>query len=141
MSRRMVNRVCRAWEQPSGVPLAACLWVFDAHNAGELSVFFQIHPDSKPVQWLFARELLHHGLANTSREDGDVGDVFIVLDPMVEQFTWMRIESDQGVAVFNLLTAELQAFLDETTALVALGDEDYDEAVDAFLAELLEEAS
>ncbi|MCX5193395.1 SsgA family sporulation/cell division regulator [Streptomyces sp. NBC_00249] len=83
------------------------------------------------VSWTFARELLSSGL----RHPSGCGDVRV--RPYDGDRTTIEFHAPEGVAIVLVMTAELQRFLERTSALVPPGLEHLHLDMDHSLAELM----
>ncbi|WP_338898393.1 SsgA family sporulation/cell division regulator [Streptomyces sp. TG1A-60] len=87
--------------------------------------------DDANVTWTFARTLLAEGLAAPA----GIGDVH--LWPCGPAHTVVELHSPQGMAIVRFDTPALRRFLRRSCAVVALGGEDLEPALDDGLASLL----
>ncbi|ULR50482.1 SsgA family sporulation/cell division regulator [Streptomyces deccanensis] len=87
--------------------------------------------DDAEVTWAFARTLLAEGLAAPA----GIGDVH--LWPCGPAHTVVELHSPYGMAMIRFDTPSLRRFLHRSYAVVALGDEDLEPALDDGLTSLL----
>ncbi len=88
--------------------------------------------DDAEVTWTFARTLLVEGLAAPA----GIGDVH--LWPCGPSHTVVELHSPHGMAMIRFDTPSLRRFLRRSCAVVALGGEDLEPALDDGLASLLD---
>ncbi|OKI00713.1 regulator [Streptomyces sp. CB02923] len=110
--------------------------VLHYHPADPLAVRISFPPeislDGAAVDWAFARELLADGLESSSGS----GDVRV--RPLGGDRTVLEFHVEDGVAMVQVVTADLRRFLDRTYRAVPAGSELLD--VDRGLAALLGDA-
>lgn len=87
--------------------------------------------DDTAVTWTFARTLLAEGLTTPA----GIGDVH--LWPCGPAHTVVELHSPHGMAMIRFDTPSLRRFLNRSYAVVALGGEDLEPALDDGLASLL----
>lgn len=87
--------------------------------------------DDTDVTWAFARTLLADGLSAPA----GIGDVH--LWPCGPAYTVVELHSPHGMAVIRFSTPSLRRFLYRSYAVVALGAEDLESALDDGLTSLL----
>ncbi|MFH9419634.1 SsgA family sporulation/cell division regulator [Streptomyces sp. NPDC017529] len=109
--------------------------VLHYHPADPLAVRISFPPeislDGAAVDWAFARELLADGL----RSPAGTGDVRV--RPLGRDRTVLEFHVEDGVAMVQVVTADLRRFLDRTYQAVPAGREQQHLDVDGGLAELL----
>ncbi|WP_308184827.1 SsgA family sporulation/cell division regulator [Streptomyces sp. MNU76] len=87
--------------------------------------------DGADVTWAFARTLLAEGLTGPA----GIGDVH--LWPCGPAHTVVELHSPHGMAMIRFDTSSLRRFLHRSYAVVALGGEDLEPALDDGLTSLL----
>jgi hypothetical protein len=120
--------------QDQEIPVAVALRYL---SGDPLAVHFDFPPEAslsgEDVTWSFARDLLAEGL----RTPAGGGDVHIW--PCGRSRTVLEFHAVEGMALLQFDTAALQRFLLRSYAVVAVGMEDVDQALDQGLTSLLGE--
>ncbi len=111
------------------IPVAVTLHYYSVEDPFAVRAIFEFGEDK--VDWTFARELLILGTAN------DVGNGDVRVYPSLEtDAVILSLSSPEGDALLELPRQPLVGFINRTTALVPVGEEDYD--VDLLIANLLD---
>ena len=108
---------------------------YDAGDPFAIRAEFTLDPDSAPVAWVFARDLLVQGLHAPAGQ----GDVAVW--PSRSQgrpVICLALSSPQGHVVLECQRDDLVTFLDRTLTTIPTGDETAHLDVDASLVRLLD---
>ncbi|MFF8646240.1 SsgA family sporulation/cell division regulator [Streptomyces sp. NPDC015345] len=128
VTRTMTVRVSIPGELPAPLPAQLHYEVHDPY-AVRLSLGA---PMARPVDWVFARDLLAAGVHRTS----GVGDVLVIPLPGTRPRVRVVLRSGTGTAVVALPMDEVADFLRQSCALVPAGMEGLHLDLDHAVAEL-----